>query len=566
MRNIDRAKNHKGSRQPGKGALEITEEAVHLLRLSPASLFASYYIGTLPFILGLLYFWADMSRSAFAYRHCTEAAFGLSLLFLWMKCWHVVFARQVRARVTGESPAHWTLSRIRRLIATQTIIQPSALFAIPIAALIALPFGWVYAFYHNVSVMYDEDEDVRTVVTKSLRQAMLWPGQNHVLIAVVSLFGLFVFVNLAIGILWIPELIRTLLGVETIFTLSGAHMLNTTFLATVCGITYLCVNPVVKAVYVLRCFYGESLRTGTDLKAELRSLLPKTRAVAACLFLLLCFHGTTSPRVASAGEDSSPSVLVHNHSLARTSVSPPELNHSISTVLERREYAWRMPREIKESGDGVLASFISDLIDWSRTSVRAIRRWMRNFLDWLKNLFPNPARSDRAGEGSDSGWMTSAQNLIFVLLALGTCILAISFWRTWRRRPARDVDICSEAIPATPDLTNDTVGADDLPVDGWLLMAQSLMERGELRLALRALYLGSLAYLSQREMVIIAKFKSDREYEQDLRRRAHGKPELLAAFGENVTIFEGAWYGVRDVTQAIMDQFSANIERIKACG
>ena len=566
MRKIDPARNRKKARDTRKGALEIIEEAVHLLRLSPTTLFASYYIGALPFILGLLYFWADMSRSAFAYRHCTEAALGLSLLFIWMKCWHVVFARQLRARVTGEPPAHWTVDRIRRLIATQTIIQPSSLFAIPIAALIALPFGWIYAFYHNVSVMHREDDDVTTVFTKSLRQAMLWPGQNHVLIAVVSLFGFFVFVNLAIGIVWIPELIRTLLGVETIFTLSGPHILNTTFIATACGVTYLSVNPVVKTIYVLRCFYGESVRTGTDLRAELRNFLPKTRAVAACLFFLLCVHGTSPPRAASAGQNSSPPALVHDHFPTKTSVSPPELNHSISTVLERKEYAWRMPREVKESGEGVLASFISDLIDWSRTSIRTVRRWVKNVLEWLRDLFPQPERSQRPAEGSDSGWMTSAQNLIFLLLCLITCVLAISFWRTWRRRPARDDEIRSEAIPATPDLASDNVGADDLPVDGWLLMAQNLMERGELRLALRALYLGSLAYLSQREMVIIAKFKSDREYEQDLRRRAHAKPDLLAAFGENVTIFEGAWYGMRDVTHAIMDRFSANLERIKACG
>jgi hypothetical protein len=49
--------------------LDLAEEAVHLLRSAPAHLFGWYLLGTLPFILGLLYFWTDMSWSAIASRH-----------------------------------------------------------------------------------------------------------------------------------------------------------------------------------------------------------------------------------------------------------------------------------------------------------------------------------------------------------------------------------------------------------------------------------------------------------------------------------------------------------------
>ena len=46
-----------------KSALRIIEEAVHLLRTGPGLLLSVYYLGSVPFVLGLLYFWADMSRS-----------------------------------------------------------------------------------------------------------------------------------------------------------------------------------------------------------------------------------------------------------------------------------------------------------------------------------------------------------------------------------------------------------------------------------------------------------------------------------------------------------------------
>jgi len=45
-------------RQLDKGAIELIEEAVQLLRRAPAASLAIYYAGALPFVLALLYFWA----------------------------------------------------------------------------------------------------------------------------------------------------------------------------------------------------------------------------------------------------------------------------------------------------------------------------------------------------------------------------------------------------------------------------------------------------------------------------------------------------------------------------
>ena len=49
-----------------RGPFDLLEEATHLLRTAPAATLAVYYLGAVPFVLGLLYFWADMSRSPFA--------------------------------------------------------------------------------------------------------------------------------------------------------------------------------------------------------------------------------------------------------------------------------------------------------------------------------------------------------------------------------------------------------------------------------------------------------------------------------------------------------------------
>src|SRR5689334_19884940 len=99
------------SRHPAKPAVELIEEAIHLIRGAPLSTVATYYLGTLPFVLGLLYFWTDMSRSPFAAKHLAEAAFGMAGLFIWMKFWQGVFACNLRARLTGDPHPALTVRR-----------------------------------------------------------------------------------------------------------------------------------------------------------------------------------------------------------------------------------------------------------------------------------------------------------------------------------------------------------------------------------------------------------------------------------------------------------------------
>ena len=113
-------------------------------------------------------------------------------------------------------------------------------------------------------------------------------------------------------------------------------------------------------------------------------------------------------------------------------------------------------------------------------------------------------------------------------------------------------------------LRDENVGAEQLPEDGWTKLARELLERGELRLALRALYFASLAHLAARNLISIARFKSNRDYERELRRRGHSSPDLLSVFGDNLGSFERSWYGLHEVNRELVDQFAANVERMKA--
>ena len=531
----------------------MAEEAVHLLRSSPPGILACYYLGSLPFVLGFLFFWADMSRGAFAERHCVPAALGLALLFVWMTCWQAVFVRRLKGHVLARKPEPWTSRSFLRMVMIQTIVHSSSLVVLPLASILLFPLGVAYAFYQNTFALADYDRDgPGTACRRSWQQALIWPKQNHIMLLIFALFGLFVFVNLVNGILAVPQLMKMFFGTETMFTRNAWSMLNTTFFAVIGCLTYLCMDPLAKAAYLLRCFYGESLRSGTDLKVEIRNVKARARTAAVVLVFLLAFQQVLLAGASPPGE-------------SPQGVDPRELDQRISEVIQQPEYSWRMPREKTdpEEDKGLLAHFMDGVLDTITGWYRGVVRFMERIADWFGRRLPEPAGSRKQRSGS--GWITRTQGLIFVLLAAAACTLAILLRRLWLARRRLGIEMAGQAVPAAPDITDESIVADELPADRWLMLGRELLEKGELRLALRAFYLSSLARLARGELITIARFKSNRDYQQELtRRRGRAGPQLLNAFAENVVIFERIWYGMHEVTRDLLAVFDRNQERIIA--
>lgn len=530
----------------GHESLHMLEEAVHLLRLAPVGTLLAYYLGALPFVLALLFFWSDMSRDAGAADRLVPATTGLTLLFVWMKTWQTLFARRLLAQLAGEAMPQWNFSRLLRVALTQTVLQFTGLFLIPAAAVILLPVGWVYAFYQSATVVGDaETPGLRVAFTAAWRQCLLWPRQNHFTLFLTKIFGLFVFANLITATLAVPYLMKVFFGTETFFTQSMSSALNTTFLAAMVGLTWLCLDPLLKAFYVLRCFYGTSLQSGEDLRADLRRFrLPV--AATALLAICLCFFAV-NPSFAAGAPVSDP---------ARPSaVSPTELDRSIEETINRREFTWRTPRKKAET-----KSTLSEKIQAS------MDRFWRGIDDLFRKIF-NSRRSSSPSRGS--GWMAPISGLMYVLLTVAVAALAVLVYflvRAWMRRRASQIPIvASVAIAPVPDLADENVAADQLADDEWLRLARELLQRGELRLALRAFYLSSLAHLARRDLIILAKFKSNRDYERELARRGHALPELHATFRQNITHFDRVWYGRHETTREQLEDFALNVERIRAC-
>jgi hypothetical protein len=547
-------------REQDRTVFDLIEEATHLLRTAPAGTLAAYYVGGIPFVLGLLFFWSDMSRSPLASQHLAAASLGMAGLFFWMKLWQTIFARRVRAQIAREPISPLSIRGCLRILVTQAILQPSGLFVLPLAAIPVLPLPWACAFYQNVAVLDDGQEvNLRALLKNARKQAALWPVQNYALLGILVIFAVCVFLNwLSVG-LAIPFLFKTFFGVESDFTRGGMAMFNTTFLAAMLGLTYLSVDPILKIIYALRCFYGESLQSGEDLKAELKpfakSSLPQA-AVLAIVFSLLA----ASPSPAQTATNQPASLP------ARQSLAVPTLDQAINQTIHESKYVWRMPRQqvlAPDTQENAVERFFDKVENM-------IREWARDFREWLhkvwNKLFPPHETPARVSYGSGYGWIMSLQFLLYGLAAAAVIALALLLYRVWRGHQPPPPAVATEAIQPAPDLADENVHADQLPEDGWTKLARELLERGEFRLAMRAFYLAGLAGLAERNLITIARFKSNRDYERELRRRAHSFPELLAVFGDNVSRFERIWYGMHEASRELALQFANNLEKLKGGG
>jgi len=244
------------------------------------------------------------------------------------------------------------------------------------------------------------------------------------------------------------------------------------------------------------------------------------------------------------------------------SAQSSELDHALQQVVQKRKYAWRLPRAISQDSDtgqqGILDRFLDRIAKMVQQTLRDFGNWLGK---WLRKLFSNQ-RALQA-DNSGYGWILTQEVLLYGLVLAALIGLAWLVYHIVRQHQRKQQPLPSAPIQLTPDLTDEHVAAEHLPEDGWTSLGRELLARGELRLALRAFYFASLAHLAQRNLVSLAKFKSNHDYECELSRRAHSFPDLLTCFGQNVVVFDRVWYGLHELTSESLNQFIANLERIK---
>jgi len=532
--------------------LGLIEEAYCLLRAAPLSTLMVYYVGAVPFVVVLFYFWADMSRSSFAVRDAAWSAFGVALTYLWMKTAQAWFCRSLWAQVNSEgnlpklNGAHLTSSLV-----AHAVIQSLALPLLALSTLFMIPLAWAYAFFHNATVLAftrDPEKDaLRQLVSQSASLSHWRWGANHVIMGITSLAAILVWANLLMFAVLVPQLLKWLFGVESVFTLFPvASLSNTTFLfATLLG-TFLVMGPLTQSIYVLRCFYGDARRSGVDLLSRLAMIRARRAGAVVGIAVMLIW-----------------AIDVHGQESSSDKVAA--FDEAIHQTLESKPYQWRLSRNYDAAGLG-------DRADEDKGLTAMIRRSFERFAESLKRLFATlfePGRNQNGTggfgrRGDRGGMLAGALSILSLLLIIGLMVWALVQIRrrSLNAKANTLVDESAAMNASSVDLENDDLVASELPENEWLRLAREQIDAGKFRLAIRALFLGSLAHLGERRLIAIARHKSNRDYRNELDLRARSLSGLRDAFAENVGKFEWAWYGDHSIDEATAIHFAENCERI----
>ena len=536
-----------GNLHDGRGAIDVLEDAIYILRRFPETL-SIYYIGSLPFVLGLLYFCTDMSQNAYGGHHLAGSAFSITLLFIWMKCCHVFFAEDIYRRIDEKILPKRGFKEYIFLISSQTVIHCTGFFIWPVALFLMLPFGSVFAFYHYSSIVKQTPCDLKMLWDKSWGYANHWSMQNHILISIFMLLYIVVFINIGAALFLAPQLLKVFFAIDSVFVLSGAHFFNTTFLATAFSLTYLLVNPVIKTAYVIRYFERNSTQYGNDIKIELHFLKAHQQTVLMAIFIVFV----------SATNLWADQTDLARQGLPAQSLRVESLNNSIDQVLSEREFAWRMPRTAV-AGVEQKRSLTKSLV-WLQAQIEKIRPMMNKVLERIGKWFSKMFIGEPNEPLKPNGQLFKMSKPLYGLIFLITALLAIALIAIWKMRKRKK--IIEERPSIFPDITADTIKADDLMVDEWLNMANSLLQQGNLRHAVRAFYLGTLSHLAKAQMITIKQYKSNRDYEIEIKRRARDKQQLCMTFSQSIVFLNSAWYGDRSLEAQEVLEFARQQERI----
>ncbi len=512
--------------QEGGGSLSLMEESVALLRAAPAQAWATYLIGAAPYGLGLIWFWLENTRSAFARQHLAFTSGILALLFIWKQVSESSFLAQLRSLAGGKTKRARGLALVS-LALRQAAVQPSSFLVIPLALAATIPFPYVLMFYRQFSL--NAVDEGASLLGRSLETSKFAKGPVWTLTAVASLGAILLYVNLLVAAIFAAQVATSVFGVENLEVGVMALLSNTTVHFTIGVAVYLALDLLFDAAAALQSFRAVSVRSGDDILAA----LGRAAAVVLVLGALL-----TGPRM-----------------LAQQPPNPEAgtLDRAIAETLQQPEFAWRL-----EPAGSTTPPFVASLLEAVRAAVRRLDEWAEALARWLQP--ERPARERSTGRTSTPAvqyWLI----LLALLAAVGLSVMAV---RGWRRKRAAVPSTAAAATAAPVDLRDESLLASTLPEDEWLRMAERYLTEGEPRLALRALHLACLRALAGRGLIAVQRSKTGIDYLDEVRRRTRQQPAIADKFAGNVRLFELGWYSSHPVTAGMVEAHRKATEEIRA--
>jgi hypothetical protein len=534
------------------GALKLIEDAGDLLRDVPAQSWLVYFEGVVPFFGLFLFETTDIYESPFAVDRLLWITLLLAIGYVWMHFCQAAFATHLNFMVSQQvrepSPA-------LRVLSVQAILQSSKLLAWPIAAILMIPHSLVTMFYQHTLCQHGEAAgDLRAVVREARHDAGYRPAEAVWFLILILILRALVWINFLAFFLAALLLFHSFTGIENTLTRQPAVLFNPTFLAALCVLAYLALDPVVKAACVLRAFRRRSEKSGLDLRIRL-SKLQSVAAVVSLAFLLFVAppdraYAAVAPAPVTS-DASRPTDDQRIEKAVKEVFRDPNLSWSLPVVVKRKP-----PTNVFLAFTESVGTIVGEYWD------RFVRAW-QDMVSRVRKLFS----ADERDRDEDARAKTNTKDVWALMALFGAVLAAAVFFALLRARRLAPTEVAqARSAPAPPaDISREDTQADEQPEDEWLRLALEYRLAGNLRLAIRALYLSCLASLAGAKLISIARGKSNLDYAREFQRRAKRlSPELPQRLRENVGLFEQSWYGSHHVTDEILDQFERNVEFLKA--
>lgn len=550
----------KKRRHSETGSLEMLEQAFHLLRIADLRNYWIIYLGMVPFAIILMVLVAEMSRRSGEEWTASVIAGLLVIAYFWLRFCQAKFCAGLWNTLSPGIGRPLKRGQGFPRLAAYWCIQAFHAPLILLGLFLAIPIGWIIAALENSAVLAltgdSRERPFRDLVNDSLRYSHYEWAQNHGILLTFFFIFLFSWMNLIGTCLLVPTFAKSFFGIESAFSLNPiAAIANTTFVLGSLLLTWMVISPMMLATYTLRCFYAESRVTGADLLSRLaacrsgREIRQKTRtlgrAAVFAVFFSLSVHQAPAAQVAVGG-------------------AADELREEIGQTLLQPKYRWKLPRQDAEevAGEGGwLAGQLEGIAESVRGAVEKAAKWIEEMFEkWSKE----DSKGKEVNKGFDTGFFESLGSTLSI--ALIVVVAGLLLWLgiiAYRKYSGTEKSKTEEEGSSGPiDLESEDIVASQLPEDEWMRLAREQMAKGESRLAIRALFLATLANLGERGLLRIARFKSNRDYGRELEMRARSETELREAFSDNTTVFERAWYGLHQLGDGTVDRFLQNYEKI----
>jgi hypothetical protein len=570
------SKQRKRLRRHERSGLQILEESFHLLRLAGVRHFWTFYVGAVPFAVGLLYFTADMSRSSREGGEPAVAALAMTGFFFWMRFCQAKFCAGLWDTISPGQASRFSAGENLRRTAALFLIHSLQVPLLLVGFFFVIPLGWIVATLQNFTVLAftrtNGQISLRGLTKDALRFSHDEWAQNHAILLVILVVSLFTWINVLATCILVPTFGKSFFGIDSVFTLSPlvATMNSTFFLGTLL-MTYLVVSPMLKAVYVLRCFYAASRDTGEDLLSRLSSCrkrrdgntgAERTRSFssAALLAVLLLFFSAAGGSVRAEG---GAGVSEQNRSDA-PALDGDRFREEAGRTLAQKKYQWRLSRRVVEETEEKEATWIARRV---REVANTVRSAARKAGDWIDEVTRKLFKRKSGNRRNDPSLAPGLFDQVGMALSIGLIVIVLGLlgwlgwifyrkYRTGARAGPRDSD------SAAVDLRSEDIVATQLPENEWMRLAREQMAKGDRLLAMRAMFLATLANLGEGGLLQIRRFKSNRDYRLELERRARPFPRMQEAFEENTRLFERSWYGPHEVRAGEIETFLGNYEAI----